>query len=222
MLKFKILMMAMVLISVDAQARYTAIKNEMQFFDEINKFEFALVCFLKTESGRGEDNKFLRKNIKLLEKAIDAVSDTDLYRHELKHEMGFLIVDVAKDAVYSLVEKYQISCDEMPQFLLFKNGEIISCLSGTYPKLIGFVSKADLLDFIDDYFGKSFDSILEKKEEERKEDKEMQIARYTAYAASRYPYNGYAPYNANGPYSWYGYSTFYQNRGYWGNEFFLP
>ena len=95
-------------------------------------------------------------------------------------------------------------------------------MSGESAKLIGFVSKADLLDFIDDYFGKSLDDILEKKAEDDQAEKEMQINRYAAYSASRYPYDGYAPYNAWGPYSWYGYSTFYQNRGYWGNSFFLP
>ena len=223
MFKFKMLSIAMLLMGVTIQARYISIKNDSQFFDEINKFEFALVCFIQTPTAaHNQDDKFLRKNIKLLEKTIEAVADTDLYRHELKHEVGFLVIDTARKDFDALVEKYHISIDEMPQFLLFKNGKIISSLSGEYAKLIGYVSKSDILDFINDYFGKAFDTILEKKEEEKQEEKELQIARYAAFAASRYPYDGYAPYNANGPYSWYGYNTFYRNSRYWDNSFFLP
>ena len=223
MMKFKMLIVASLLVGLNVQARYISVKNDVHFFDEINKFEFALVCFIQTpQSGHQDENKFLRKDIKLLEKTIEAISDTEPYRHELKHELGFIVVDAAKNSVESLIKKYHVSFDEMPQFLLFKNGKVVSSMAGESAKLVGFVCKADLLDFIDDYFGKALDDILDKKAEERNEDKEMQIARYAAYSASRYPYGGYAPYNASGPYSWYGYSTFYQNRGYWGNEFFLP
>ena len=222
-MKFKMLIVASLLTGVGLQARYISVKNDIQFLDEINKFEFALVCFVQTpHSGNQDGAKFLRKDIKLLEKTIEAISDADPYRNILKHEIGFIVVDAAKDSVRPLIEKYQIAFDEMPQFLLFKNGKVVSSMSGEFAKLVGFVCKADLLDFIDDYFGKALDDILSKKAEEKQEDKEMQLARYAAYAGSLYPYGGYAPYNANGPYTWYGYSTFYQNRGYWGNQFFLP
>jgi len=223
MLKTKFLMIMTLLIGINLQARTISIKNDMQFFDEINTYEFALVCFLDTSSaGHHEEDKKLRKKIKLLEKTIDSVSDTQPYRHELKREVGFLIVDITKESVKPLVEKYHVIMNEIPQFLLFHNGKVISDISGEVIKIVGFIEKADLLKFISDHVGKKLDLILEKKEEDKQEEQEMQIARYAAYVASRYPYNGYAPYNANGPYSWYGYSTFYQNRGYWGNEFFLP
>ena len=222
-MKIKMLIVMGLLAAPSLQSRYISVKNDIQFTQEINKFEYALVCILHNpQSGRDDADKALRKDIKMLEKTIEAVSDTQPYKHDLRHELGFLVVDAAKDSMQSIIKKYAIASNEMPQFLLFNNGKIVSSMSGEFAKLVGFVSKADLLDFIDDYFGKSLDDVLEKKAEERQADREMQLARYDAYAASRYPYGLYAPYNAYGPYSWYGYRTFYQNGGYWGNNFFLP
>ena len=223
MMKFKMLMIASLITGVGLQARYISVKNDAQFLDEINKFEFALVCFVQTpHAGSHNNDKTLRRDIKSLEKTMGSLSDTDPYRHLLRREVGFIVVDAAKDSVRPLIAKYHVAFNEMPQFLLFKNGKVVSSMSGEFAKLVGFVCKADLLDFIDDYFGKALDDILSQKADAEQEDKEMQLARYAAYSRSMYPYGGYAPYNANGPYSWYGYSTYFQNRGYWGNEFFLP
>lgn len=221
-MKLKMIIPLMILMLVPmVQARYISIKNDSHFFEEVNKFEFALVCFLENSHGNHNDKAF-RKDVRLLQKTIDATSDTAPYKNILKHEIGFLIVDATKESVMPLIRKYKVSLQEMPQFLLFKHGKVVSEMSGEFAKVVGFVCKADLLDFIDDYFGKELDIILEKKDKEDKEDKEMQLARYAAYGACRYPYGAYAPYNVNGPYSWYGYSTFYQNRGYWGNQFYVP
>ena len=109
-----------------------------------------------------------------------------------------------------LVRKYKIKDDEMPQFLLFKNGKALNTISGQLAKLVGFISKSDLMEFIDDYFGKNLDTLLAKKAEEREKEQELQIARYQAYGASRYPYGGWAPYNAwGGPCTYSGYAQFY-------------
>jgi|GEM_PF-1421513 len=222
-MKFKIRLFLMSLMIVPMlQSRYISVKNDTEFFEEINKFEFALVCFLENSDAHHDDKDY-RKDVRLLQKTIDATSDTAPYKKLLKHDLGFLVVDARKESVMPLIEKYKISIQDMPQFLLFKNGKVVSSVSGDFAKVNGFVPKADLLDFIDDYFGKELDGILEKKAQDEKEDKEMQLARYAALSNSyRYPYGAYAPYNANGPYSWYGYSTFYPSRGYWGNAFYVP
>lgn len=221
-MKIKLLIMIGFLITSGINARYIPIKNDVQFAQEINKFEFALVCFLHNTQGGKYVDKNLRKDIKMLEKTIEATSDTQPFHKLLRHEVGFLVVDASKDSVDSLIKKYAIVPDEMPQFLLFHNGKVVYSVSGEYAKLVGFVSKADLLDFIDDYFGKALDDILAQKADDQEADKEMQLARYAAYANSRYPYGLYAPYNAYGPYSWYGYRSFYENGGYWGQSFYIP
>lgn len=216
------IVMSLIITSV-VDARYISVKNDTQFADEINKFEFALVCFLQTPHGHTyHADKELRKDIKMLEKTIEAVADAEPFHKLLKREVGFIVVDASKDSVQSLIKKYHVARNEMPQFLLFNNGKVVSSVSGEIAKLLGFVSKSDLIDFLDDYFGKSFDDILAKKSEEEQADREMQLARYDAYAAARYPYGQYAPYNAYGPYSWYGYRAFYQNGGYWGHSFYVP
>lgn len=205
-----------VLIASVVDARYIPIKHERDFSEEINRFEFAVVCFLDASSLGKKDQ------MKELKKMVAATSDTQPYDKLLKHEVGFLVVDAGKDSVRPLLKKYGVAWNSMPQFLLFHNAKAVSNISEQIVRLIGFICKADLLDFIDDYFGKALDDILSVKAEQKQDEKEMQIARYQAYAASRYPYGMYAPYNAYGQYSWYGYRAFYENGGYWGNTFYIP
>ena len=222
-MKMKNLMLAIMLLSQGLQARYIAIKNDSQFVDEINRYEFVIACFLRNPHPGRDFDKQLKKDINLLQETVRATSETDPYKKLLKHEVGFLVIDASKDAVEPLIRKYKIISDEMPQFLLFKNGKVITSMSGQLAKLVGFISKSDLMEFIDDYFGKKFDEILAKKADDQEKEREMQIARYQAYASYRYPYGGYAPYNAWGPYSYYGYARFYPyGYGYNGYSFFIP
>ncbi len=222
-MNMKIWFLAMVLLSQGLQSRYLAVKNDSQFVDEINKYEFVVACFLRTPYPGKDFDRQLKKDINLLQETVRATSETDPYKKMLKHEVGFLVIDVSKDAMQPLITKYKINTDDMPQFLLFKNGKALHTMSGQLAKLAGFISKSDLLEFIDDYFGKNFDEILAKKADEREKDREMQLARYQAYSSYRYPYGGYAPYNAWGPYSYGGYATFYPyGRGYNGCAFFIP
>lgn len=222
-MKIKVWISAIFLLTTIVDARYISVKNEAQFIKEINEFEFALVSFLHSPSSNKEYySKSMRQDIKNLKETIHATSDTDPYRNLLKHELGFIVLDPCKDAMEPIAQKYAVACHAMPQFLLFHQGKVVSSMSGELEKLVGFVCKADLLDFIDDHFGKQLDDILEQKADKKAADQEMQLARYAAYAAYRYPYGGYAPYNAYGPYSWYGYNSFYQNHGYWGHTFYVP
>jgi len=222
-MKFKLWFLWIMLVSQGLQARYYAVKNDSQFVDEINKYEFVVACFLRNPHPGKDFDRQLKKDIHLLLDTVKATSETDPYKKLLKKEVGFLVIDVSKDAVQSLVKKYQIKLDEMPQFLLFKNGKVLTAMSGELAKLVGFISKSDLLEFIDDYFGKNFDEILAKKSEEQAEQREMQLARYQAYAAYRYPYGGWAPYNPWGPYAYSGYAHFYPyGYGYNGYAFFIP
>jgi hypothetical protein len=211
------------LLSQSLQARYFSIKNDSQFVDEINRYEFVIACFVRTPYPGKDFDRQLKKDIHLLQETVKATGETEPYKKLLKQEVGFLVVDVSKDAMRPLISKYKIQSDEMPQFLLFKNGKALTTMSGQLAKLVGFISKSDLLDFINDYFGKDFDTILAKKADEREKQQELQLARYQAYAAYRYPYGGYAPFNAWGPYTYSGYAQFYPyGYGYNGYAFFIP
>lgn len=226
-MKTKIWFLIIMLFSYNVQARYNTVKNDIQFVDEINKYEFVVACFLPSSHVGKDVDRQLKKDISLLQETIKSTSETDPYKKMLKHEVGFVIADVSKDGMKPLVEKYKISMgDDKPQFLLFKNGKALNMVSGKLAKLVGFISKSDLLNFINDYFGKDFDEILAKKADAEDKDREMQIAKYQAYAAYRYPYGAYAPYNpwgSPGPYIYSGYAQFYPyGYGYNGYAFFIP
>lgn len=216
----------MMLLSQGVQARYFAIKNDSQFVDEINRYEFVIACFLPDPHTGKDFDRQLHKDTKLLQDTVKATSETGPYKKLLKHEVGFVVVDTSKENMNPLITKYKISVDALPQFLLFKNGKVLTSMSGKLAKLVGFISKSDLMEFIGDYFGKNFDEILSKKADDDAQDREMQLARYQAYASARYPYGGYAPYNpwgSPGPYIYSGYAQFFPyGYSYNGYAFFIP
>ncbi|MBV8660599.1 MAG: thioredoxin family protein [Candidatus Dependentiae bacterium] len=225
-MKIKILFL-MLLLSHGLQARYYAIKNEDQFLDEINRYEFVIACFLHNPSSSKDFDKQFKKDVQALQDTVKSTSQTDPYKKLLKDEVGFLVIDMNKDATQPLIKKYEIESDgEMPQFLLFKNGKVITNMSGELAKLDGFISKADLMEFISDYFGNDFDDILAKKSDEQEQERQMQLARYQSYDVARYPYGGYAPYNpwgSPGPYIYSGYAQFYPyGYSFNGFAFFIP
>jgi len=220
----KIWMVGLLLLGHIVDARYLSIKNDSQFVDEINSFDYAVACFIKNPHPGKDFDKQLKKDVNLLQDMVKATSETAPYKKLLKKEVGFLVIDVDRESVRPLVQKYKIKPDEMPQFLLFKQGKAITTISGELAKLVGFVSKSDLLDFIDDYLGKNLDTIVEKKAEEAAQDREMQLARYEAYASYG---PAYRPYNAYGaPYFYAGHTSFYPvgyyGRGYYGYGMIIP
>lgn len=222
----KIWILAIMLVSQGLHARYSMVKNDNQFIDEINKHEFVVACFLHSAESSKDVDKQIKKDIKTLQDTIKSTSETEPYKKLLKQEVGFLVIDTNKDALEGLMEKYDISSEQAPQFLLFKNGKVITSISGRVAKLVGFITKSDLLEFVNDYFGKDLDDILAQKADDEAQDREMQLARYQAYSASRYPYGGYAPYNpwgSPGPYIYSGYAQFFPyGYGYNGYAFFIP
>ena len=205
--------------------RYFSIKNEEQFLKEINNYEFVVACFVNNVKDY-DFNKSLQKDINNLCQTVKAASTTEPFNKLLKQEVGFLVVDMGKESAEPLIKKYKIVMNGKPQFLLFKDGKALDALSGQSAKLAGFISKADLLDFMNDYFGKEFDDILAKKSDEQAQEREMQLARYQAIGASRYPYGSWAPYNPWGSpagYIYTGYAAFYPyGYSYNGYAYFIP
>lgn len=206
------------------EARYVVIKNSHQFEQEINKYEFVVACFISNPHGKDIDRQ-LKKDVGLLQEMVKSTSDGQPYKKLLKQEVGFFIVDMAKDSTALLVKEYDLDAtDQAPIFLLFKNGKQVQTVSGQSAQIAGFIAKSDLLEFLDDYFGKDFDSILAKKAEAQEQERQMQIARYQAYAACRYPYRGWAPYNPwSSTYVYTGYAEFYPyGYSYNGYAFYIP
>jgi hypothetical protein len=213
-MNIKIWFLALSLVSTGLQARYYVAKNEHQLVEELNKHEFSVVCFLGSadENMDKDDLKKLKKDMHTMQDMMKSVAHTDPYQKMLRQEVVFIIVDMHKDAMESLIKTYNIRLQEKPQIVLYRHGKAMTDMAGNIVKLSGVVVKADLLDFINDYCGKDFDDILAQKAADEAKDREMELARYQAFAAYRYPYGGYAPYNVWGSPSgsiYTGYASFY-------------
>ena len=187
------------------EARYKTISTESDFFTQINRYEFSIVCFLQSKYDDDlfdrDERKALKREVSLLHKTIKAASETRPFRKILKKEVGFIVVDISKRSMQSIVEKYKIG--RVPQFLLFEQGEVLDATVDNFQSLFGFVTKADILELVDDYFGDEIDEIVSQKEEDAENQREENIARYNAYSRSYYN-----PYYSWGPYGYYGYARY--------------
>lgn len=188
--------------------KFDWISSDNEFLDRINAYKFALVGFVQSRID-GKYDKQLASEVKKLRKTMQAASQTTPYKDWLKKDVGFFMVDADKDFGKALADDYKVA--KFPMFLLFEQGEILTESKDGNARLEGFVSKADMLTLIDDYFGKILDELVEQKKEIDRLEREERIARYNSY--DRYygwnPYGGWGPYYESwGPYMCYGYSCY--------------
>lgn len=220
-------MIALLLSFAALPAKYVSVKNEKQFHDEINSFDFALVALLPLSAQDKNDAGDCKKDMIVLKKMVKALAETEPFKKDLKQEVGFIVLDSAKDGIGPVLEKYSIKDNTTAHFVLFKDGKALpESLDSIKPSDDEQLTKADLLDGMNNYFGKEFDDILAKKSEEQAQEHQMQLARLQSYASARYPYGLYSPYNPWGSpaqYVYTGYAAFYPyGYSYNGYAYFIP
>lgn len=185
--------------------RYQMISSQRDFDEQINAYDFALACFVQSKYEDKQLRKEQLQRNKELYSRMKAASVTGKYKKWLKREVGFLMIDISKKSLHDLVHDYQLQ--HLPQCLLFRQGEVVDS-NGSVAHLTDISSKRDILDFVDDYFGKALDDLVDQKKKEEQEERAERIARYNAYSRQYYwnPYGGWGPYYYGpGAYYYYGY-----------------
>jgi len=154
--------------------------------------------------------KLLKKSSKKIKELIKNIGHNEPYKKQLKDELIFMIApDDLESFMHFADDKNSFDADGFG-LILYKNGRVVvddqSC------GLHFMQTKADVLDSIQSYWGNDFDLILQKQADQEALERQMDLARYQAFAASRYPFGGYAPYNVWGSPSasiYTGYAAFY-------------
>jgi hypothetical protein len=219
-LKSLVIVLSVFCLALDA--KYQEITNKRKYNDFINQYQYTVLCFVDStpdelfgDEVETEDRKELRQmkkehkqSTRLFEKALKAASLTGDYKKLLKKDVGFLLVDVAKQSVEKLGNEFLFS--ELPSCVLLNNGEPVDEYDQPV-KISGASSKKDFLDFLDDYAQDELDELKDQREEEAEQKRVERIARLNAQA--RYygwnPYGGYGGY-----YGGYGMSPYYYPYGY--------
>lgn len=222
-MEFKKLLFLLLLCTQSVQARYHAIKDENQFFDALNHYEFVIACFLPETDMKDYDFK---KNIHALQNVMRTISQTDPYKRMLKNEIGFFVIDMTKDSLQQIAKKYVTHSKNTVNIVVLQDGKLVIDASDNKAVLKGFATKKDILDFMTKYCGEKIDELLADKYEQQEHEHNVISDRYQASKLARYPYGGYAPYNpwgSPGTYIYTGYAQFYPyGYGYNGYDFFIP
>ncbi len=207
-------MIAILLMHQVVAAKFYTIKHSKQLQEALNKHEFSVVCFTGNidEQMDKDDQKNMKKKMHSLHHKIKSIAEQEQYKKLLKQEVAFIVLDDQYDDIDAFAQDYGIKLQQAARIMLFKHDQAITDIAGSVAMLKGFVAQSDIINFIDEYVGKDFDGILQEKADAQAAEHEEQMARYQAFAASRYPYGGYAPYNVWGSPSgsiYTGYAAFY-------------
>lgn len=186
-------------------ARYHVIKSRNKYNDFVNKYQYTVLCFVDNdlEFVDRSEKRDHKRAVNLFKKALKSASLTGAYKNLLKHEVGFLLVDVSKRSMVDLDDEFYFK--ELPACVLLENGEPINFNA----KIDGFSTKRDILDFLDRYAEDEIDSLIETRKEEEQLKREERIAQLNAQSM----YYGWNPWGGYGPY-YYGYGP-YAYRGYY-------
>lgn len=198
---FKLLIISLLGVSV-LQARVINIKTEERFMSVIKNNPLAVVYFYDVDTNeylkRGKRYETINNNYKVL----NSIAANNRYKQA---RIAFYGVNVGKEIAQRLKKRYNLTAKDT--FALFRNGKMYSD-----DFLVGEVSRWDLEDFIEDYFGNFIDAKTIKKPARKTRQYTTTTYRrpvsYTYYDTPNYyyPYNSYYyPYNSY----YYGYPYYY-------------
>jgi len=102
------------------------------------------------------------QNVEKLEKLLEKFNSLSRGTFIKKGDFALVSADVSKGALKPLVEQFKLDATELPAFLLFRQGQPVYEDDGTTLAVqYGYVGPDDLFIFIDTWFGKERDEIVE-------------------------------------------------------------
>lgn len=166
-------------LGVHAKVRY--VKKDGDFTDALNNKKYVVAVFV-AEDDIVPLKGMSSSELKTVKKSLKAVSNESRYAKVLRKEVGFYVVELTKKYAEDFIKSYDLK--DIPTAVIFKNGAIVKQGKSDKAVLTKVSSKADLLEFIDEYIGSDLDDIVDKKEEDERLRKEESIARNNATAAA--------------------------------------
>ena len=181
-------------------ARHETAGSERTFDRLIVRNDLVVAMFYESSSELRKD-RAERKRIQRFERMFKNLSNRSRYKET---KVAFLRVNVAKKGMADVAQEYGI--EEVPAFVLFDGGELIEVAAGKPTKLVGYVSRHQLQEFIEQNLKDEIDEVLKEKEERRRRRREEAVERSYYYGYGYSPY--YSPY-----YYGYGFSPYYGGYG---------
>jgi len=177
--------------------RTVTVKSEGSFDRLISRHEIAVVMFYREDRTTGDDST-LKKNINATEYMFKNVEKKGRYKEV---NIAFIKVNIARDFLDDVAKRFAVK--KVPAFVLFKDGVPVRDKEKNMAMVTGFISRADLINFIEKHLDDDLQEIIDEKEEIR------QRRREEAQSWSYYNYPYYYPHYGYG----YGYWPYYQFGG---------
>ena len=203
----KLVLLLMMAAGVHAKVR--TVKKYNDFSDALNNKKYVVASFV-AEDDILPIKAMKPSEVKNIKDALKSISNESKYTKYLKKDVSFYIVELTKKFAEDFIKTYDLK--DIPTAIIFKDGAVVKAAKDDKAVLTKFDSKADLLEFIDDYIGSDLDDIIEKKEEQERLDKEARIARDNATAAAINASWGWGPYYDYWGWGWH--RPYYRRPGF--------
>lgn len=194
-----------------ALSRVKSMRSERKFQRDIGKRQFS-VAMIYDEGESVKQDAALRSKVDRLENMFRSTSEQRDFR-----DAGVLFakVDINKRDLDIVAQEYHVS--KLPTFFLFRHGSLVKDKTTKQPvKLVGFVSRAQLLEFITKYLGEEIEDYAKERRRAREYNRLYWWGGYGGYGGYPYGYGGYGwPYNNY----YYPYGHGYGHRGHFGFGF---
>jgi hypothetical protein len=211
-MKQKIMIWAVMLVSMPLVARYHSVNSDKEFEKLVNQYPYAVVCFAPSSplsKGQDRDEKDdTKRDYKEIVRTLKAASNREAYHRYLNKDVGFLVVDVAAKKAHEVSQEYALS--QFPICTVFQSGAVEKQFSSLRP-----TSSHDVLRLLEKSHGKALKERLKDRKDDERLKREERIANAYWYGNSLYGW-GYPGYGYGWGYPGYGYGGYgYRGCG-WG------
>lgn len=159
--QWSIFLMALAIV-VTTQARVRTMQAAREFDQQLGKSNLMVVLFYDAANKR--ESRADQDNMRSFFKMYEAISSRKLYDDA---DLIFAKLNMKNQAVSTLVQRYAIA--DSPCFILFIKGKPVVGGDGKIVQLTGFVSEHELQEFINTYCMKNIKTMVNDKEQNRKE-----------------------------------------------------
>jgi len=149
-----------------------------------DKYRYAVAMFYYRDKQMRKEG-MLREEVDELKRMFRAVSREQRYENA---RVAFLRVNLAWRGADEIAEQFQVTADNIPTFMLIKNGDAERDISGKPFTLTGYATRDALVKFIDK---KWHDQLIDEAEriEDERERRTEESRVYWSY--NPWPYYGY-------------------------------
>ena len=186
-IKYAVLTILSFVLSPYLEAKVYGARSDKKFYDRLMKRPLGVAMFYKEDKELKKDKEY-RIKIDQLENMFSVIGRQGYYK---EGGVQFIKANTKYDTIDELAQSFSI--EELPAFLLFKNGVALKDAQGNHIMLTGWVTYEQVENFIRTHLKDDIEKNIKRRAEQLRKRREIERL-YRPYLYWRWGYPGYDPY----------------------------